>query len=105
MNSVNLKNSIEQITKVLTRECVKLLKNVLAFVPAHPKRLKLSVRIWALRERRVRQIEALGLKQLTNKNVLEPLKPAFELIEKYLFDYGGVRREDYFLKELASYFP
>ncbi len=53
---------------------------------------------------RVRQIEALGLRQLANKNVLEPLKPTFETIEKHLRDYGSVRREDYLLRELSQLF-
>ncbi|MDO8743153.1 MAG: sigma factor-like helix-turn-helix DNA-binding protein [Candidatus Azambacteria bacterium] len=53
---------------------------------------------------RVRQIEALGLRQLANKNVLEPIRPAFEVVEKYLADCGGVRREDLFSRELSELF-
>lgn len=53
---------------------------------------------------RVRQIEAFGLKQLSNKNILEPLGPTLDIIEKYLKSYEGVRKEEYFLKEVSGLF-
>ncbi|MBI2635689.1 MAG: hypothetical protein HYW79_04115 [Parcubacteria group bacterium] len=53
---------------------------------------------------RIRQIEVLGLKQLANKNVLESLAPAFDVIANHLKAYGGVRRKDYLLKELVNLF-
>jgi DNA-directed RNA polymerase delta subunit len=104
MNSVNLKNSIEQITKVLNPRVRNVIEKRFGLRSGSSQTLEAVGQNMGITRERVRQIEALGLKQLINKNVLEPLKPAFELIEKYLSEYGGIRRKDYFLKELAELF-
>ena len=44
------------------------------------------------------------MKQLANKGILESLLPAFDLIKAHLKALGGVRREDYLLKELTNLF-
>lgn len=104
MQKLNLKNTLEQIVKVLNPRVRDVIEKRFGLRSNSYKTLEAIGQSFGITRERVRQIEALGLKQLANKNVLEPLKPVFEVIEKNLKEYGGVRREDYFLEELSKLF-
>lgn len=104
MAEKNLKNILDEIVKIITPRVREVVERRFGIRTISYQTLEAIGRNMGITRERVRQIEALGLKQLTNKNVLEPMKPIFELIEKHLANYGGVRREDYFLKELAELF-
>ncbi len=104
MPAQNLKNLLNEIVKILNPRTREVIEKRFGLRSISYQTLEAIGQNLGVTRERVRQIEALGLKQLANKNVLEPLKPAFETIEKYLADYGGVRRNDYFLKELSGIF-
>ena len=104
MPEQNLKNILDELIKVLNPRVREVIEKRFGLRSVSCQTLEAIGQNLGVTRERVRQIEALGLKQLANKNVLEPLKPVFEIIEKHLIDYGGVRREDYFLKELSQLF-
>lgn len=100
----NLKNILDEIIKILNPRAREVIEKRFGLRSVSCQTLEAIGQNLGVTRERVRQIEALGLRQLASKNVLEPLKPAFETIEKHLMDYGGVRREDYFLRELSQLF-
>ncbi len=102
MPEQNLKNILDELIKVLNPRVREVIEKRFGLRSVSCQTLEAIGQNLGVTRERVRQIEALGLRQLANKNVLEPLKPAFETIEKHLMDYGGVRREDYFLRELSQ---
>ncbi len=104
MPEQNLKNILDELIKVLNPRVREVIEKRFGLRSVSCQTLEAIGQNLGVTRERVRQIEALGLRQLANKNVLEPLKPAFETIEKHLMDYGGVRREDYFLRELSQLF-
>ncbi len=104
MEEKNLKNILDEIIKVLNPRVREIIEKRFGIRTISYQTLEAIGQSMNITRERVRQIEALGLKQLTNKNVLEPIKPMFDLIEKNLMVYGGVRREDSFLKELTETF-
>jgi len=102
MPGQNLKNILDELIKILNPRAREVIEKRFGLRSVSCQTLEAIGQNLGVTRERVRQIEALGLKQLTNKNVLEPLKPILETIEKHLMDYGGVRREDYFLRELSQ---
>ena len=98
----NLKNILYELIKVLNPREREVIEKRFGLRSVLCQTLEAIGQNLGVTRERVRQIEALGLRQLANKNVLEPLKPVFETIEKHLTDYGGVRREDYFLREISQ---
>lgn len=102
MAEKNLKIILDEIVKIISPRVREVIEKRFGLRTISYQTLEAIGRNMGITRERVRQIEALGLKQLTNKNVLEPIKPVFELIERHLADHGGVRREDYFLKELTE---
>lgn len=100
----NLKNILDELIKVLNPRGREVIEKRFGLRSVSRQTLEAIGQNLGVTRERVRQIEALGLRQLANKNVLEPLKPAFETIEKHLRDCGGLRREDYFLRELSQLF-
>ena len=104
MEEKNLKNILDEIIKFLNPRIREIIEKRFGIRTISYQTLEAIGQSMNITRERVRQIEALGLKQLTNKNILEPIKPIFDLIEKYLMVYGGVRREDIFLKELTDLF-
>lgn len=54
---------------------------------------------------RVRQIENDGLAVLSRKEILSQFRPALATINRYLKQYGGLRRQDILLEELTSHLP
>ena len=104
MPGQNLKNILDELIKVLNPRVREVIEKRFGLRSVSCQTLEAIGQNLGVTRERVRQIETLGLRQLANKNVLEPLKPAFENIEKHLMDYGGVRREDYFLRELSQLF-
>ncbi len=104
MTGQNLKNISDELIKVLNPRVREVIEKRFGLRSVSCQTLEAIGQNLGVTRERVRQIEALGLRQLANKNILEPLKPAFETIEKHLMDYGGVRREDYFLRELSQLF-
>jgi len=98
----NLKNILDELIKVLNPRVREVIEKRFGLRSVLCQTLEAIGQNLGVTRERVRQIEALGLRQLANKNVLEPLKPVFETIEKHLTDYGGVRREDYFLREISQ---
>ncbi|MDP3004230.1 MAG: sigma factor-like helix-turn-helix DNA-binding protein [Candidatus Azambacteria bacterium] len=104
MPGQNIKNILSELIKVLNPRTREVIEKRFGLRSVSCQTLEAIGQNLGVTRERVRQIESLGLKQLVNKNVLEPLKPAFETIEKHLTDYGGVRREDYFLRELSQLF-
>lgn len=104
MEGKNLKNTLDEITRILTPRVREVIEKRFGLRTISYQTLESIGKNMGITRERVRQIEALGLNQLTNKNVLEPIKPVFELIERHLAAFGGVRREDCFLKELVELF-
>ena len=104
MRGQNLKNIIGEITKVLNPRIREVVEKRFGIRTASYQTLEAIGNNLDITRERVRQIEALGLKQLSNKNVLEPLRPVFDATIKHLKEYGGVRGEDLFLKEIANMF-
>lgn len=104
MEEKNLKNILDEIIKFLNPRVREIIEKRFGIRTISYQTLEAIGQSMNITRERVRQIEAFGLKQLTNKNVLEPIKPIFNLIEKHLIMYGGVRREDAFLKELTDIF-
>lgn len=104
MPEQNLKNILDELIKILNPRAREVIEKRFGLRSISYQTLETIGRNLGVTRERIRQIEALGLKQLANKNVLEPLKPVFETIEKHLIDYGGVRRKDYFLRELSRAF-
>lgn len=102
MAEKNLKNILDEIVKVISPRVREVIEKRFGLRTISYQTLESIGRNMGITRERVRQIEALGLKQLTNKNVLEPIKPVFEIIERHLLDHGGIRIEDYFLKELTE---
>lgn len=102
MAEKNLKIILDEIVKVISPRVREVIEKRFGLRTISYQTLEAIGHNMGITRERVRQIEALGLKQLTNKNVLEPIKPIFELIERHLADHGGVRKEDYFLKELTE---
>ena len=102
MPGQNLKNILYELIKVLNPRVREVIEKHFGLRSVLCQTLEAIGQNLGVTRERVRQIEALGLRQLANKNVLEPLKPVFETIEKHLTDYGGVRREDYFLREISQ---
>ena len=102
MPGQNLKNILDELIKVLNPRAREVIEKHFGLRSVLCQTLEAIGQNLGVTRERVRQIEALGLRQLANKNVLEPLKPVFETIEKHLTDYGGVRREDYFLREISQ---
>lgn len=104
MEEKNLKNILDEIIRVLNPRVREIIEKRFGIRTISYQTLEAIGQSMNITRERVRQIEALGLKQLTNKNVLEPIKPVFDSIESHLMAYGGVRREDVFLKELTDLF-
>lgn len=104
MQRPNLKSILEQIVKVLNPRVRNVVEKRFGLRSNSYQTLEAIGQNLGVTRERVRQIEALGLKQLANKNVLEPLRPVFEVIEKNLKECGGVTREDYFLEDLSKTF-
>ena len=102
MPGQNLKNILYELIKVLNPRVREVIEKRFGLRSVSCQTLEAIGQNLGVTRERVRQIETLGLRQLANKNVLEPLKPVFETIEKHLTDYGGVRREDYFLREISQ---
>lgn len=100
----NLKNILDELVRILNPRGREVIEKRFGLRSVSCQTLEAIGQNLGVTRERVRQIEALGLRQLANKNVLEPLKPVFETIEKHLRDYGSVRREDYFLRELSQLF-
>ncbi len=104
MRGPNLKNILDELIKVLNPRVRAVIEKRFGLKSEAYQTLEAIGRNQGITRERVRQIEALGLKQLTNKNILESLEPAFDVIAIHLKALGGVRREDYLLKELANLF-
>lgn len=104
MEEKNLKNTLDEIIRILNPRIREVIEKRFGIRTISYQTLEAIGQSMNITRERVRQIEALGLKQLTNKNVLEPIKPIFDSIENHLMAYGGVRSENVFLKELADLF-
>ncbi|KKS44460.1 hypothetical protein A2567_00295 [Candidatus Azambacteria bacterium RIFOXYD1_FULL_42_11] len=104
MKNPNLKNILDEMLKILNPRVRSVVEKRFGLKSEAYQTLENIGQNLGITRERVRQIEALGLKQLSNKNVLEPLGAAFAVIENYFKEYGGVRREDHALKELAGEF-
>ena len=104
MRRPNLKNILDEIIRVLNPRVRSVIEKRFGLKSEAYQTLEAIGRNQGITRERVRQIEALGLKQLTSKGILESLLPAFDAIATHLFALGGVRREDYLLKELANLF-
>ncbi|OGD24851.1 hypothetical protein A2819_00575 [Candidatus Azambacteria bacterium RIFCSPHIGHO2_01_FULL_40_24] len=102
MAEENLKNILDEIVKTINPRVREVIEKRFGLRTISYQTLEAIGQNMGITRERVRQIEALGLKQLTNKNTLEPMKPVFELIERHLTAHGGVRSEDSFLKELTE---
>lgn len=104
MQNPNLKNILDEMLKILSPRVRSVIEKRFGLKSEAYQTLENIGQNMGITRERVRQIEALGLKQLSNKNVLESLNAAFAVIENYFKEYGGVRREDCALKELAEKF-
>mgnify|MGYP001587115529 CR=1 FL=1 len=104
MREQNLKIILDGLLKIPNPRAREIIEKRFGLRSISRQTLEAIGQNFGITRERVRQIEALGLRQLANKNVLEPIRPAFEFIEKYLADYGGVRKEDIFSKELSELF-
>ncbi|MBU2082357.1 hypothetical protein KKH14_02970 [Patescibacteria group bacterium] len=104
MQKQNLKNIIDELTKVLNPRTREIIEKRFGLRSVSCQTLEAIGQNLGITRERVRQIEALGLERLANKSVLEPIKPIFAIIEKHLTDYGGIRKKDSLLKELSESF-
>lgn len=104
MRGPNLKNILDEITKSLNPRVRAVIEKRFGLKSEAYQTLESIGRNQGVTRERVRQIEALGLKQIANKNIIESLSPVFNVIASHLEAYGGVRREDYLLKELVNLF-
>lgn len=104
MQQQSLKNILDELVKVLNPRTRKVIERRFGLRSVSHQTLEAIGQDLGVTRERVRQIEALGLRQLKNKNFSNLLKPAFETVEKHLTSLGGVRREDYLLKELSKLF-
>jgi len=102
MKTQGIKNVLDEIISVLNPRVRSVIEKRFGLRSEAYQTLEAIGQNLGITRERVRQIEALGLKQLSNKNVSEALMPAFGVIENYLREHGGVRREDYFLQETAD---
>ncbi|MFH1393019.1 MAG: sigma factor-like helix-turn-helix DNA-binding protein [Patescibacteria group bacterium] len=102
MQKQNLKNIVDELVKILNPRTREVIEKRFGLRSVSCQTLEAIGQNLGITRERVRQIEALGLERLANKNVLEPMKPIFAVIEKHLADYGGVRRKDSFSKELSE---
>lgn len=102
MEEQNLKETIEEILKNLNPRTREVIEKRFGLRSISRNTLEAIGQNLRVTRERVRQIEALGLKQLSHKNTLELLRPAFIVAEKHLIDYGGIRKEDVLLKELTE---
>jgi len=104
MQKQNLKNIIDELVKILNPRTREVIEKRFGLRSVSCQTLEAIGQNLGITRERVRQIEALGLARLANKNVLEPIKPMFAVIEKHLADYGGARKKDSLLKELSGLF-
>ena len=104
MQKQNLKNIIDELTKILNSRTREIIEKRFGLRSISCQTLEAIGQSLGITRERVRQIEALGLERLANKNVLEPIKPIFAVIEKHLADCGGIRRKESLLKELPNLF-
>lgn len=102
MAGKNLKNILDEIVKVASPRVREVIEKRFGLRTISYQTLEAIGQNMSITRERVRQIEALGLRQLANKNVLEPMRPVFELIEKHLAAHGGVMSESRFLRELTE---
>ena len=102
MQKQNLKNIIDELAKILNPRTREVIEKRFGLRSVSCQTLEAIGQNLGITRERVRQIEALGLERLTNKNVLEPIKPIFAIIEKHLADYGGIRKKDSLLRELSG---
>ncbi len=104
MREQDIKNILNEVIKILNPRVREVIEKRFGLRSASCQTLESIGQSFGITRERVRQIEALGLKQLSNKNVLESMTPIFEDVEKHLIAFGGVRRVDFFLKELSELF-
>jgi len=102
MQKQNLKNIIDELVKILNSRTREVIEKRFGLRSVSCQTLEAIGQNLGITRERVRQIEALGLDRLANKNVLEPIKPTFAVIEKHLADYGGIRKKDSLLRELSE---
>ena len=102
MQTQNLKNIIDELVRILNPRTREVIEKRFGLRSISCQTLEAIGRGLSVTRERVRQLESLGLERLANKNVLEPIKPIFSVIEKHLADYGGVRKKDSLLKELSE---
>lgn len=104
MQEQKIKNTLNEILSFLNPRVREVIEKRFGLRAVAHQTLEAIGEAMEITRERVRQIEALGLRQLSNKNIVEPLKPALDIVEQYLKSWGGVKREDYFLKEAADLF-
>lgn len=104
MPEKNLKDILDEIVRIINPRVREVIEKRFGLRTISYQTLEAIGQNMGITRERVRQIETLGLKQLINKNVLEPMKPIFELIERHLEAHGGVISENCFLKELIELF-
>ncbi len=104
MRSLNLKNILDETVKVLNPRVRSVIEKRFGLKSEAYQTLEAIGTSQGITRERVRQIEALGLKQLSSKGILESLMPVFDVIATHLKAYGGIRRKDYLLKELVNLF-
>ncbi len=102
MQRQNLKNTIDELVKVLNPRTREVIEKRFGLRSVSYQTLEAIGQNLGITRERVRQIEALGLERLTNKSVLESIKPIFTAIEGYLANCGGVRRKDSLSRELSE---
>ncbi|MDP2638822.1 MAG: sigma factor-like helix-turn-helix DNA-binding protein [Candidatus Azambacteria bacterium] len=104
MKELSIKNTVEELLRTLNPRMRGVIEKRFGLRSISCQTLEAIGQILGITRERVRQIESLGLLQLANENMLEPIKPAFEIVKKHLENWGGVRREDFLLKELSRSF-
>jgi len=104
MQEQKIKNILNEIIGFLNPRVREVIEKRFGLRAVSHQTLEAIGKNMGITRERVRQIEALGLRQLSNKNIVEPLKPILDTIEQYLKGYSGVKKEDCFLKETADLF-
>ncbi len=104
MSRANLNNLLKETLSMLPPRVREVVSKRFGLNSPSRQTLEAIGLNYGVTRERVRQIEVEGLKRLTNKNVLEAFGPVFDAVFAHLKKFGGLRREDYFLKELSGLF-
>jgi len=66
-----------------------------------PQTLEEIGKDYSITRERVRQIEANGLRLLSEQNIIDALQPHFSFIQEHIAEHGDIKKEETLLKDLS----